>query len=100
VIRGLGTDVGNVGCCGEVMSEKRRGRMKRKPRWEGKRKVGIAEKRREIVLAIPKALPSNGAVSSAVRSALGAMSARTGRRAMLKVKGLVMCGVMIPSVER
>jgi len=82
------------------MSEKRRGRMKRKPIWEGKRKVGIAEKRRETVLAMPKALPSNGAVRSAARSALGAMSARTGRSAILKVKGLVTCGVIMWRLER
>jgi hypothetical protein len=62
--------------------------------------VGIAEKRRETVLAMPKADPSNGAVRSAVRSVLGAMRARTGRKAVLSVKGLVLCGVMMRSVDR
>lgn len=65
----------------------------------GKRKVGIAEKREETVLAIPNAVPSNGAVRRAVITVDGAMSARTGRMAELSVKGLVLCGVAMRRVE-
>lgn len=74
--------------------------MKRNPKWEGKRSVGIVEKRRETVLAMPKAVPSIGAMKSAVRMAFGATRARTGRIAVLRVKGVVLWGVVMRSVER
>ena len=81
------------------MRAKTVGKMKRKPMCEGKRKVGIAVNSKETVLAIPNAVPSSGAVKRAVRIVDGAMRARTGRMAALRVNGLVLCGATIRRVE-
>ncbi len=61
--------------------------MKRKPRWEGKRKVGIAESRRDIEPAIPKAVPRRGAVRRVIRRVDGATRARMGRTTAFRLKG-------------
>lgn len=52
--------------------------MKRNPRREGKRNVGIAEKSNEMVEAIPHAAPSSGAERMVVSTADGVPIALSG----------------------
>lgn len=65
--------------------------MKRKPRCEGKRKVGMALNSNESEEATPIAVPMSGAVRSAVRRAEGATSERRGCRVECRENGLVLC---------
>jgi hypothetical protein len=65
------------------------GRIKRKPRYEGKRSVGMTAKSRESELASPKAEAMDGPVRRKVRSVEGAVNARRGCSAVWVLKGWV-----------
>jgi hypothetical protein len=64
-------------------SERSKGPVKRKPRWDGKRNVGIAANIKLIELATPYALAITGPVSKNVKIVEGAASALMVRKPSL-----------------
>jgi hypothetical protein len=61
-----------------VNSEKTKGRTKMNPIWEGKRKVGMAAKRRESEFATACEVAISGKVVRNVRTVVGAPRIRIG----------------------